>query len=33
VEVKSGLKEGQEVVVSGGFVLKSELFKEQLAGD
>jgi multidrug efflux pump subunit AcrA (membrane-fusion protein) len=33
VEVTQGLGEGQEVVVSGGFILKSELFKEQLAGD
>lgn len=33
VEVKQGLKEGEEVVVAGGFVLKSELFKDQLAGD
>ena len=33
VEVRDGLKEGIEVVVAGGFILKSELFKEQLAGD
>jgi hypothetical protein len=33
VEILQGLKEGQEVVVAGGFILKSELFKEQLAGD
>ena len=33
VEILQGLKEGQEVVVAGGFILKSELFKDQLAGD
>ena len=33
VEILQGLREGEEVVVAGGFILKSELFKEQLAGD
>jgi RND family efflux transporter MFP subunit len=33
VEVKSGLKPGDAVVAAGGFVLKSELFRDQLAGD
>jgi multidrug efflux pump subunit AcrA (membrane-fusion protein) len=33
VEVKSGLAPGDAVVVEGGFVLKSELLRDQLAGD
>ena len=33
VEVKSGLKEGEQVVVTGAFTLKSELLKESLEGD
>jgi RND family efflux transporter MFP subunit len=33
VEVKSGLSTGDAVVVAGGFVLKSELYRDQLAGD
>lgn len=33
VEVKSGLKEGDQVVISGTFTLKSELLKEGLAED
>lgn len=33
VEVRAGLKAGDEVAVGGGFVLKSELFRDQLAGD
>ena len=32
VEVKAGLKEGEQVVVSGAFTLKSELLKEGLEG-
>ncbi len=32
-EVARGLQPGQPVVVAGGFVLKSELFKDQMAGD
>lgn len=32
-EVVDGLKAGQPVVVSGGFILKSELLRDQLAGD
>ncbi|HWP22893.1 MAG TPA: efflux RND transporter periplasmic adaptor subunit [Candidatus Binatia bacterium] len=32
VEVTSGLKEGESVVVAGGFTLKSELLKEGLEG-
>lgn len=33
VEVTEGLKGGEPVVVAGGFVLKSELLKDQIAGD
>ncbi len=33
VEVKAGLTPGEMVVVDGGFVLKSELFRDQLTGD
>lgn len=33
VEVKSGLTAGDAVVVEGGFVLKSELFRDQLVGE
>lgn len=33
VEVKSGLKEGEQVVTEGSFTLKSELLKETLAED
>jgi len=33
VEIKSGLKEGDRVVVTGAFTLKSELLKEALAED
>ncbi|MFO0823379.1 MAG: efflux RND transporter periplasmic adaptor subunit [Gemmataceae bacterium] len=33
VEVKAGLKPGDQVAVGGGFVLKSELYRSQLAGD
>jgi cobalt-zinc-cadmium efflux system membrane fusion protein len=33
VEVKSGLKEGEQVVITGAFTLKSELLKESLEGD
>lgn len=33
VEVTAGLKAGDQVVVRGGYVLKSELFKDQLAGE
>jgi multidrug efflux pump subunit AcrA (membrane-fusion protein) len=33
VEVKSGLKPGDVIAVAGGFVLKSELYRDQLAGD
>lgn len=33
VEVKAGLKPSEVVAVGGGFVLKSELFRDQLAGD
>jgi cobalt-zinc-cadmium efflux system membrane fusion protein len=33
VEVVGGLTPGQSVVVAGGFVLKSELFKDQMAGE
>jgi cobalt-zinc-cadmium efflux system membrane fusion protein len=32
VEVKAGLKEGEQVVVTGAFTLKSELLKEGLEG-
>ncbi|MFO0925431.1 MAG: efflux RND transporter periplasmic adaptor subunit [Gemmataceae bacterium] len=32
-EVLDGLKAGQSVVVTGGFILKSELLRDQLAGD
>ena len=32
VEVKAGLKEGEQVVVTGAFTLKSELLKESLEG-
>jgi cobalt-zinc-cadmium efflux system membrane fusion protein len=32
VEVKSGLKEGEQVVTEGSFTLKSELLKAELAG-
>lgn len=33
VEVTAGLKAGDRVVVRGGFVLKSELLKDQMAGE
>ncbi len=33
VEVKSGIKEGDRVVIQGGFVLKSELLKDQMVGE
>lgn len=33
VEVLEGLREGQPVVIAGGFILKSELLKDQMAGD
>lgn len=33
VEVAGGLKPGDVVAVGGGFVLKSELYRDQLAGD
>ena len=33
VEITSGLKSGERVVVRGGFVLKSELLKDQMAGE
>lgn len=33
VEVVAGLQAGQPVVVAGGFVLKSELFKDLIAGE
>jgi RND family efflux transporter MFP subunit len=33
VEIKSGLAAGDAVVVEGGFVLKSELLRDQLAGE
>jgi RND family efflux transporter MFP subunit len=33
VEVTAGVKSGEKVVVRGGFVLKSELLKDQLAGE
>jgi cobalt-zinc-cadmium efflux system membrane fusion protein len=33
VEVRKGLKPGQPVVVAGGFVLKAELFRDQLVGE
>lgn len=33
VEVTDGLKAGDRVVVAGGFVLKSELLKDQMAGE
>jgi cobalt-zinc-cadmium efflux system membrane fusion protein len=33
VEVTEGLSQGQAVVVDGGFVLKSELLKDQMVGD
>ncbi|MFO0798457.1 MAG: efflux RND transporter periplasmic adaptor subunit [Gemmataceae bacterium] len=33
VEIKSGLKPGDVIAVAGGFVLKSELYRDQLAGD
>ncbi len=33
VEIVEGIKPGESVVVAGGFVLKSELFKDQMAGD
>lgn len=33
VEVKAGLAPGDAVVVAGGFVLKSELYRDQLAGE
>jgi cobalt-zinc-cadmium efflux system membrane fusion protein len=33
VEVVEGLKPGELVAVSGGFVLKSELFKDQMVGE
>ncbi|MFM8272918.1 MAG: efflux RND transporter periplasmic adaptor subunit [Gemmata sp.] len=33
VEIKSGLAPGAAVVVDGGFVLKSELLRDQLAGE
>ena len=32
-EVTEGLQTGQPVAIAGGFVLKSELFKDQMAGD
>ena len=32
VEVKSGLNEGEHVVVEGAFTLKSELLKERIEG-
>jgi cobalt-zinc-cadmium efflux system membrane fusion protein len=32
-EVVEGLERGESVVVSGGFVLKSEMFKDQMVGD
>lgn len=33
VEITDGLKAGESVVVRGGFVLKSELLKDQMAGE
>lgn len=33
VEVKAGLRPGEVVAAGGGFVLKSELFRDELAGD
>lgn len=33
IEVKSGLKPGQQVVVAGGFLLKTEMLKEQIQGE
>jgi multidrug efflux pump subunit AcrA (membrane-fusion protein) len=33
VEVVEGLGQGQPVVVAGGFILKSELLKDQMAGE
>jgi len=33
VEIRSGLKQGEKVVVRGAFVLKSELLKETIGGD
>lgn len=33
MEITSGLKAGQPIATAGGFVLKSELFRDQLAGD
>ncbi len=33
VEVTAGLRPGEVVAVAGGFVLKSELYRDQLAGD
>ncbi|MFM7151284.1 MAG: efflux RND transporter periplasmic adaptor subunit, partial [Gemmataceae bacterium] len=33
VMVKSGLKHGESIVAEGGFLIKSELFRDQLGGD
>jgi membrane fusion protein, heavy metal efflux system len=33
VEILSGLKTGEKIVTQGGFVLKSELLKDQMAGE
>ena len=33
VEVLSGLKAGQPIAVEGGFFLKTELLRDQLAGE
>lgn len=33
VEIRAGLKPGDVVAVGGVFVLKSELFRDQLAGE
>lgn len=33
VEITQGLQSGQPVAIAGGFVLKSELFKDKMAGD